>query len=49
MSHIIVTYQGVTRSHDEYRKVVHKPYSNYISSIQEIDEDFIKFFLSTWT
>jgi len=36
-------------SHDEYRKIVHRQYSSYISNIQEIKEDFIEFFLSTWT
>jgi len=32
-SHNITSHDG---SHDEYRKVVHRPYSSCISSIQEI-------------
>ena len=34
------------KSHDNYGKVVHRPCSSCISSIQEIYENFIKFFLS---
>jgi len=35
-------------SHDVCGKIVHRLYSNCISSIQEI-KDSIKFSLSTWT
>ena len=34
-------------SHDECGKMVHRPYSSYISSIPKINEDSIEFFLST--
>ena len=53
---VTVTWQEVTMSccvtshdgsHDEYGKIMHRPYSSCISSIQEINKDFIKFFLST--
>jgi len=33
MLHIIVIYQGVTRSYDKCGKVVHKPCSSCISSV----------------
>ena len=33
-------------SHDEYGKIVHRPYSSCISSAQEINKDSIEFFLS---
>ena len=36
-------------SHDKYGKIVHKPCGSCISSIQEIEEDSIKFSLSTQT
>jgi len=36
-------------SHDRCGKIVHRPCSSYISSIQEIEEDSIKFSLSTQT
>jgi len=36
-------------SHDECRKIVHRPYSSCISSVQEMEEDSIEFSLSTWT
>jgi len=52
-----VIYQNVTVSHqkkcdishDECGKVVHRPCSSYISSVQEINKNSIKFSLSTWT
>jgi len=34
-------------SHENHRKVVHRPCSSYISSIQEIHENFIEFSLSS--
>ena len=39
------------KSHDKYRKVVYRPCSSYISSIQEIKENSIKFSLlnQTWS
>ena len=37
----------VTKSHDNHEKVVHRPYSNCISSVQEIHKDSIKFSLSS--
>ena len=37
------------KSHDKYGKVVHRPYSRYISSIQKLNENSIEFSLSTWT
>jgi len=36
-------------SHNEYRKVVHRPYSRYISSIQKLNKNSIEFSLSAWT
>ena len=33
------------KSHDNHRKVVHRPCSNCISSVQEIHEDSIEFSL----
>ena len=39
----------MTKSHEEYGKIVYKLYSSCISSVQEIHEDFIKFSLSTQT
>ena len=35
------------KSHNNHRKVVHRPCSNYISSIQEMYEDSIEFSLSS--
>jgi len=35
------------KSHDNHGKVVHRPYSNCISSVQEIYKDSIEFFLSS--
>ena len=35
------------KSHDGYGKIVHRPCSSCISSVQEIEEDSIKFSLST--
>jgi len=37
------------KSHEEYGKIVHRLCSSCISSVQEINEDFIEFFLSTQT
>jgi len=39
------------KSHDGYGKIVHRPCSSCISSVQEIEEDSIKFSLSaqTWS
>jgi len=34
-------------SHDECGKVVHRPCSKYIDSIQELNKNFIEFSLST--
>jgi len=36
-------------SHDGYGKIVYKPYSSYISSVQEIEKNSIEFSLLTWT
>ena len=43
-SHSIMSYDG---SHDKYRKVVHKPCSSYISSVQKNNGNSIEFSLST--
>jgi len=37
------------KSHDGCVKMVHRLCSSCISSVQEVEEDSIKFFLSTWT
>jgi len=37
------------KSHEEYGKIVHRPCSSCISSVQKINEDSIEFSLSTWT
>jgi len=37
------------KSHEKCGKIVHRPCSSYISSVQKINEDSIKFSLSTWT
>ena len=42
--HIIMSHD---RSHDEYGKIVYRPYSSCISNVQEIDKDSIKFSLLT--
>ena len=39
----------MTKSHEKCGKIVHRPCSSCISSVQEINENFIEFFLSTWT
>ena len=52
MSHYMIVKSWCVTSHDKsYDKCgkVHKLYSNCISSIQEIEENSIKFSLSTWT
>jgi len=36
-------------SHDDCEKIMHRPYSSCISSIQGINENSIKFSLSTQT
>jgi len=36
-------------SYDECGKVVHRPCSRYISSVQKLNENSIEFSLSTWT
>jgi len=45
MLHKIMSHDG---SHDECEKVVHRPGSKCISSIQGLNKDSIEFFLSTW-
>ena len=48
MSHVTMSQENdVTqiKSHDNHRKVVHRPCSNCISSVQEIHEDSIEFSL----
>jgi len=51
MSHVTeqMSQHDVTqiKSHDNHKKVVYRPCSNCISSIQEIHENSIKFFLSS--
>ena len=39
----------MTKSHEECGKIMDRPYSSCISSVQEMNEDSIEFFLSTWT
>jgi len=39
----------ITKSYEEYGKIVHRPYSSCISSVQEINENSIEFSLSTQT
>jgi len=39
----------VTYHMNEYGKIVHRPCGSCISSVQEIEENFIKFFLLTQT
>ena len=38
-----------SQSHDKYGKIVHRPCSSCISSVQELNKDSIKFSLSTWS
>jgi len=45
-SHKVMSHD---KSHDNCRKIVHRPCSRCISSVQEIEQDSIKFSLSTWT
>jgi len=51
VSHDNVICHSVTshkmKSHDNHGKVVHRPYSSCISSVQEIHEDSIEFSLSS--
>ena len=51
MSYDNVTYHSVTshkiKSHDNHGKVVHRPCSSCISSVQEMHEDSIEFSLSS--
>jgi len=42
-----ITHIQDVMSHDGHGKIVHRPYSSCISSIQKIDKDSIEFFLST--
>ena len=42
-------WHHMAESHDECGKVVHRPYSRYISSIQKLNKNSIEFSLSTWT
>ena len=41
--------QSQSQSHDEHGKIVHRPYGSYISSIQNLNKNSIKFSLSTQT
>jgi len=43
--HSVISHK--MESHDNHGKVVHRPCSHCISSIQEIHEDFIEFSLSS--
>jgi len=45
--HMLGNYKVM--SYNRYGKIVHRPCSNCISSIQEIKKDSIKFSLSTQT
>jgi len=47
--HSVTSKKKCDISHDECGKVVHRPCSSYISSVQEINKNSIKFSLSTWT
>jgi len=47
--HVAVSQCHMIKSHEECGKIVHRPCSSCISSVQEINEDSIKFSLSTWT
>ena len=38
----------MTKSHKECGKIVHRPCSSCISSVQKMNEDSIEFSLSTW-
>ena len=44
--HNIMSHNG---SHEECGKIVYRPCSSCISSVQEINENSIEFSLSTWT
>jgi len=46
-SHVTVVMSHRMKSHNNCGKVVHRPCSNCISSVQEIYENFIEFFLSS--
>ena len=46
MSHVTGPMSQM-KSHDSHRKVVHRLCNSYISSVQEIHEDSIKFSLSS--
>jgi len=48
MIYVIVSCYMI-KSHEEYGKIVHRLCSSCISSVQEINKNFIKFSLSTWT
>jgi len=45
-SHRVMSHD---KSHNGYGKIVHRLCSSCISSVQEIEEDSIEFFLLTWT
>jgi len=45
----VTVSQSHDKSHDGCGKIVHRPCSSCISSVQEIEEDSIEFFLSTQT
>ena len=39
----------MVKLHNKYRKVVHRPYSKCISSVQKLNKNSIEFSLLTWT
>jgi len=45
----VIHHSYTVKSHDECRKIVHRPCSSFISSIQELNKDSIEFSLLTWT
>jgi len=47
--HTVTVSCHMIKSHEEYGKIVHRPCSSCISSVQEINKDSIEFSLSTWT
>ena len=49
--YITVTWMGChsVMSHEKCGNIAHRPCSSCISSIQEMNKNSIKFFLSTWT